>query len=93
MKTIVAVKPSPREPRRLLAHCYREHGRGGDEVVSPDRVVEIVGNVEGVITRQARIDAQSLIDNHHGKGKWLRHVVLSAEDCADQEQRDDFFGG
>lgn len=87
MKAIVAVKPSPREPRRLLAHCYRTHGRGGNEVSSPDRVVEIVGNVEGVITRSARIDAQSLISNHHGKGRWLRHVVLSAEDCSDQEQR------
>lgn len=90
MKAIVAIKSSPSDPRRLLAHCYREHGREADEVPCEDRVLELFGQIEGVITRQAKVDCRSLLSHHHGSGKLVRHVVISGEDCADPTTRIDF---
>ncbi|MDR1191743.1 MAG: relaxase/mobilization nuclease domain-containing protein [Verrucomicrobiales bacterium] len=81
MKAIVAVKPSPKRAKPLLAHCYRAHARTGDEMPCADRVTDIVHNLDGVALRQPSVDSRSLLAGHHGGCRPVRHVVISVEDC------------
>jgi hypothetical protein len=83
MRAIVAIKASPRLAANLINHCYTFAARAGNEVPCTDRVFSLSGNVEGILLREAAIDSFTLLSGHHGKGRPVRHVVISMEDCAD----------
>jgi hypothetical protein len=91
MKGIVSIKASPARPVELLRHTYRAHGREQDEIDVQDRVVQILHNLDGIALRDPIGDVRSLLSEHHGQGRMVRHVILSLEDCADLKQREEAF--
>ncbi len=80
MRAIVTIKSTPSSPTALMRHCLKPHGRDADEISCEDRVSAIGGRIEGGITRDARVDIESLISRHHGRGKRVKHVVISCQD-------------
>jgi hypothetical protein len=96
MKVIVKIKPSGKCLRRLLRHVYLPEGRLPREVEpllrSGSRVLARINGMTGGMTFQAADDAHNLAGDIKGRGEY-RHVILSAEDCANVEERRTMFRG
>jgi hypothetical protein len=96
MKCIVKIKASGKSLRGLLRHVYLDQGRSPREVpASQDSGSRVVGKINGMVGAMTLIpanDAQSLAGDIQSRGQY-RHIILSAEDCADVDERRGMFRG
>lgn len=94
MKCIVKIQPSGKSLRRLLRHVYLPEGRLGREVPalqsSGNRVVSTVNGMVGGLTLKPALDAEALAGDVKGRLPY-RHLIISAEDCGDVDQRRGMF--
>ena len=92
MKVVVIIKPARGRAYNLLRHCYLAQGRQANEVPSisgaEDRVYGLVnGLAEGGLVRNAGTDAHALIADLPAGRAQVRHVVISAEETSNPENR------
>jgi hypothetical protein len=96
MMTIVKIKPSGKSLRRLLRHVYLPEGRLPREaeplLSSGSRVLAGINGMAGGMTFRPADDAHSLAGDIKGRGEY-RHVILSAEDCTNVDERRSMFRG
>ena len=94
MKFVVVIKSARGRAYNLLRHCYLPHGRQPAEIATvtnaDDRVCGLInGLAQGGLVRNAGADAAALIADMPRNRAQVRHVVISAEDTADPELRQD----
>jgi len=96
MMVIVKIKPSGKSLRRLLRHVYLPEGRLPREadplLPSGSRVLAGINGMAGGMTFRPADDAHSLAGDIEGRGEY-RHVILSAEDCVNFDERRSMFRG
>lgn len=90
MKCIIKIKRSGGSLRRLLAHVYKGKGRTPREVEALQkdggRVAGVINGMAGGMTLVPKLDASALGWGLSGRGEY-RHVIISADDCRDLEER------
>jgi hypothetical protein len=90
MKCIIKIKRSGGSLRRLLAHVYKGKGRAPREVEALQkdggRVAGVINGMAGGMTLVPKLDASALGWGLSGRGEY-RHVIISADDCRDLEER------
>jgi hypothetical protein len=96
MKCIVKIQPSGKSLRRLLRHVFLPEGRLGREVpalqTSGNRVVTTINGMVGGLVFRPAVDAETLAGDIKGRLPY-RHLILSAEDCGEVDQRRNMFRG
>jgi hypothetical protein len=94
MKCIVKIQPSGKSLRRLLRHVYLPEGRLGREVEpmqsSGNRVVTTINGMVGGLSLKPSLDAEALAGDVKGRLPY-RHLVISAEDCTNVDERRGMF--